>query len=169
MRIPVITTEEGLLERLNQWQRELKGLSKKVFTPKIPWNFTVVSKQGGNQLSWAEVDEGDGYIIEYSTSEDFTSPVTILIADKTQTQYFDQVATSGGVAPARRCYRMYATAGSDVKPQSVKGNYTQIVCATAIAPNDTVTASTTVADNGTSDSDQAMTRHGRYDPLTRDF
>mgnify|MGYP001488246249 CR=1 FL=1 len=161
-KIPVITDTRQLIRQIQGWQRGMKEVVKRVPEPEVPWNFSAVSKQGGNQLSWAVVDSADGYVIDWNLTGDFETGFTsISIGDSGAADYFDTVATQGGTAPAKRYYRLYATAGTALQPHSVKGNFTAVISATAIAPNDTATASVTTQDNSTNDNSQKWDS-GRY-------
>lgn len=157
--IPVITS----IPELTQWRTALKKKIKKVVAPAVPWNFQVVSKQGGNYLTWAAVTDADGYEVDISTSGDFVSDVvTVSLTSPSQTAYFDSTPTSNGATPAARSYRVRATAGTITEPHSVKGINSGAVRSTAIAPNDTVTAPTTTADTTTTDRTQAGSSRGNY-------
>jgi len=157
--IPVLTDFPGLA----QWRQALQNSVKSVATPKIPWNFAVQNKQGGNYLTWQSVSGADGYIVDVSTSGDFSSGTTsVTLQGNANTAYFDTVPTAQGATPALRYYRVRATAGTTNQPQSVQGVASGVVSSQAIPPNDTTTASTTTLDTSTTDGTQATTRTGDY-------
>lgn len=159
MALPTITDASQLPQYLKVWQTELAPLLKKALVPRIPWNFAITSKQGGNYATWQGVAEADGYILDISTTGDFsTGAITVPLLGQNNTAYFDNVPTAGGAAPAIRYYRVRATAGTTANPQSVSGRPSQVISSTAIAPNDTVTASTTTRDTTTA---QASSTGGR--------
>lgn len=162
MSLPVITDQSQLVPMLNNWNKQLSSLAKKPPAPRVPWNFSVVNKQGGNYLTWQGVKEADGYMVDISTNGDFSTGVqTVPLLGQTNTAYFDNVPTSGGATPALRYYRVRATAGTSSNPQAVSGKATQVISSTAIAPNDTVTASTTKLDTTTTQGTSAGGR-GSY-------
>jgi hypothetical protein len=163
-KIPVFHDFRQLNEYLNRSQRALKPILKRVRTPGIPFNFRATSQQGGNKLEWAAADGADGYVIEWASTENFEAGFSAIpLRDQDQLEYFDSVPTSGGAAPARRCYRMYSTAGTTHNPHSIKGEYTQTLCSDAIAPDDTVTAEVSNQDDSTDDEYQSRAgRFGRY-------
>jgi len=157
--IPVLTSFPGIEE----WRQSLKQTVKTVATPKVPWNFAVANKQGGNYLTWQLVEGADGYIVEISTTGDFSTGVDAKqLPGNENISYFDTVPTSGGAAPPIRYYRVRATAGTVNQPQSVQGIATGVISSTAIAPNDNVTTSTTTRDITTTDGTQAKTGIGDY-------
>lgn len=153
--LPTITNMAQLQQVLNTWQQGLKRTLKRVQVPTIPWNFTVTTKQGGNLMNWAQVTGADGYEILISADGTFTDTVVVRLSNNIQTSYFDTVATASGVAPSKRYYKIHATAGTIAAPQSVVGKDSQPISATAIAPNDTVTGSSSTTDTSTDDHDQA--------------
>ena len=162
MPIRTIPTISSLPE-LQQWRRALKGTIKKVAAPGIPRNFSVVSKQGGNYLTWAVTSGADGYEVDISTTGDFSTGITtVSLNSPDQVAYFDSVPTSGGAAPALRYYRVRATSGTITEPHSVKGGNSGVLSSTAIAPNDTTTTSTTGTDQYTSDEANAGSGRGKY-------
>lgn len=131
--------------------------------PAIPWNFTVVNKQGGNYLTWQLVKGADGYRIDISTNGDFSTGVqTVTLKGQANTAYFDTVPTSGGTAPAARQYRVRATSGTINEPQKVDGINSGVIASTAIAPNDTTTVPTSQIDTTTNQSSQSRTGKGNY-------
>lgn len=157
--IPIINTLPGL----QQWQQALQSATKGVLTPRIPWNFTVTSKQGGNYLTWQSVSGADGYIVDISQNGDFsTGIISINLPGNNNTAYFDTVPTAAGATPAIRYYRVRATAGTVQQPQSVQGLTTGVISSTAIPPNNTTTASTTTMDTTTNDQTQTGTQTGPY-------
>src|SRR6185312_3094618 len=157
--IPVLSDYPGLI----QWQQGLRNNVKSVTTPKIPWNFMVQNKQGGNYLTWQLVAGADGYIVDVSTKWEFSTGVTsVTLKWNNNTAYFDNVPTAQGVAPALRYYRVRATAGTVSQPQSVQGLNTGVISSKAIAPNDTTTTSTTGFDTTTNDITQTGTATGNY-------
>lgn len=157
--IPVITTLPGL----DQWRNALQNSVKGVATPRVPWNFTVVNKQGGNYLTWQAVPNADGYIVDVSTNGDFSTGATsVNLAGNANTAYFDTVPTSNGATPGIRYYRVRATSGTAQQPQLVSGISTGVVSSTALAPNDTTTSPTTTRDTSTNDGTQAGTGKGSY-------
>lgn len=157
--IPVLNSLPGIEE----WRQSLKQTVKNVSTPKVPWNFTVSSKQGGNYLSWQIVVGADGYIVEISSTGDFSTGVDAKqLPGNENISYFDTVPTSGGATPSIRYYRVRATAGTVNRPQSVQGIATVVISSVAIAPNDNATASTTTRDINTTDGTQAKTGKGDY-------
>jgi hypothetical protein len=163
--IPVIADFPGLA----RWRQGIQEGVVSVATPKIPWNFQVSSQQGGNLLSWQAVDSADGYIVEISTTADFSTGTSIKQLPGNQNiNYFDTVPTANGVAPGQRWYRVCATAGTVNRPQSVEGLFSGIVASTAIAPNDTVTAPSTARDTTTNDKLQVGTSTGKYLPVLKD-
>jgi hypothetical protein len=159
MAIPIINIVPGL----TQWRQVLNKSVKSVPSPKVPWNFQVANKQGGNYLTWQTVSGADGYIVEISTNGDFSTGVDAKqLPGNNNISYFDTVPTSSGASPAIRYYRVRATAGTTNQPQSVQGNASGAISSTAIAPNDSTTASTTTTDTTTTDGIQANTRKGVY-------
>jgi hypothetical protein len=163
MPLPTISNTGLLIQFLQQWQKQINKLGLNIITPQIPWNFKVESKQGGNQLSWNKVPVGDGYEVLMSNTGDFSTGANIItIPNVSFTSYFDPVSTSGGATPAIRYYQVRATNGTPAQPHVVKGNPTQALSSTAIAPNDTATASTSSIDTSTNDDSQANTRFGSY-------
>lgn len=156
------------LPGLEQWRQALNTVVKGVLAPRIPWNFQVTNKQGGNYLTWQEVSGADGYVVEVSTNGDFSTGTTqVKLHGNANVAYFDSVPTSGGVSPAIRYYRIWATAGTTTEPQSVNGLPTGVISSTAIAPNDTTTTSTTGSDTTTTDRSQSGTRTGNYRQVLR--
>jgi hypothetical protein len=162
MALPPVPSISGL----EQWRQQLKLSAPIPSTPKIPWNFTVVTKQGGNYLTWQTVNGADGYIVDVSLNGDFSTGVTsVTLMGNANTAYFDSVPTAKGLPPPIRYYRVRATAGTSTNPQSVEGLNTSVLSAHAIAPNDTVTNSVSVTDSGTSDSSQTQAGRGNYHRL----
>lgn len=163
--LPVISTLPGM----EQYRQVLNEALKSPAVPKVPWNFTVVSRQGGNYLTWQQVAGADGYIVSVSLNGDFSTKITAVpLMGAQNTAYFDTVPTSGGAAPAKRYYKVNATSGTATLPQSVQGIATGVVSSTAIAPNDTTTAPTSKSDTTTTDSRQSNTRTGSYrNPLPK--
>lgn len=157
--IPVITDIPGLV----QWRNAVTPALAGIQTPKIPWNFTVSNKQGGNYLTWQPVKGADGYIVDISTTGDFTVGAAGVTSEtlkgNANVAYFDSVPTSGGTAPGKRYYRVKATSGTTTKPQVMVGNPTAVLSSTAIAPNDTTTVSTTSRDTTTTDQKQVNGRN----------
>lgn len=159
MAIPVLTALPGIEE----WRQALNKRLKVPLTPKVPWNFKVSNKQGGNYLTWDTVKGADGYIVSISLTGDFSTGVDEhKLPGNQAVSFFDSVPTSGGAAPAARFYTVRATSGTVSNPQSVQGLSTGVVSSTALAPNDTTTASTTSLDNTTNDFIQSRTRTGNY-------
>lgn len=159
MAIPVIAD----IPALTQWRAKLNNTLKRPFAPKIPWNFAVASKQGGNLLTWASVAGADGYEIDKSTTGDFSSNfTTVQLPAQQQSSYFDASPTAQGATPVKMFYRMRATAGTLAQPQSVKGKDTGVLSSTAIAPNDTTATSSSSGDTSTTDFSQAKAGIGRY-------
>lgn len=157
--IPVISN----IPQLAQWQSALRQTLKIPTAPSIPANLAAASKQGGNYLTWSAVTGADGYQIEVSENGDFATVLnTVLLPGQQSTAFFDTVPTSAGAAPATRYYRVRATAGTVRSPQTVKGRTSSTVSSTAIAPNDTVTASTTTRDLSNYDSLNASSSIGDY-------
>lgn len=157
--IPVLTDYPGLA----QWRQALQNSTKSVATPRIPWNFQVANKQGGNYLTWQSVSGADGYVVDISSSGDFSTGVTsITLPGNDNTAYFHTVPTAQGATPAVMYYRIRATAGTTNQPQSVQGLNTGVISSQAIAPNDTTTASTTGLDVTTTDGTQTGTGTGNY-------
>jgi len=157
--IPVLNSLPGVEE----WRQSLKQTVKTVATPKVPWNFVVSNKQGGNYLTWQIVEGADGYIVEISTTGDFSTGIDAKqLPGNENISYFDTVPTSGGATPPIRYYRVRATAGTVNQPQSVQGIATGVISSTALAPNDNVTGSTTTRDITTNDGIQARTGKGDY-------
>lgn len=156
--IPVISN----IPQLAQWQAGLRGTLKSPNAPKVVANFNVVSKQGGNYLSWAQSKEADGYIVEISENGDFAVTLSkVQLPGNDATTYFDTVPTANGATPVKRFYRVRATSGTIKLPQTVFGKPTAVLSSTAISPDDTVTAPTTVLD--TSDRDVLNVGSGRGD------
>lgn len=157
--IPSITSIPGLV----QWRNALTASTATVAPPRIPWNFAVASQQGGNYLTWQQVKTADGYIVDISTSGDFSTGVTsVSLPGNQNTAYFDTTPTASGATPAARYYRVRATAGTTQQPQSVSGQVSGVISSTAIPPNNTTTPSTTTLDTTTSDNSQATTGRGNY-------
>lgn len=157
--IPTINSLPGL----ELWRKALNDRITTVLTPKVPWNFKVSNKQGGNYLTWDVVKGADGYIVSISLTGDFSTGVDEHKLPGNQAiSFFDSAPTSGGAAPAIRYYTVTATAGTVSNPQSVRGIASGVISSTAIAPNDTVTASATKLDTTTTDAIQARTASGSY-------
>jgi hypothetical protein len=157
--IPTITTIPGL----SQWQAGLRQTLFSPTSPPIPANFAVASKQGGNYLTWATVKGADGYRVQVSTDGNFATILTaFLLPGNTATAYFDTVPTATGTAPAVRYYRVAATAGTVKNPQSTVGKPTSVLSSTAIAPNDTATASVAASDLSNRDALNAKSGNGNY-------
>lgn len=157
--IPVIST----IPALAQWQAGLRQTLKTAIAPPVVANFSVASKQGGNYLTWAVMKAADGYQVEISSAGDFSTLLTsIQLPGNSSTAYFDTVPTSAGGAPAIRYYRVRATAGTTKAPQSVLGKPTSVLSSTAIAPNDTVTASTSKVDTSNLDKLNVGSSGGNY-------
>jgi hypothetical protein len=157
--IPTISSSPELA----LWYQQVKNIGKKPLSPRIPWNFTVVNKQGGNYLTWQQVDGADGYRVDISTNGDFSTGIqTVTLKGNANTAYFDTVPTSGGATPAARQYRVRATSGTASDPQTVDGLNSAVISSTAIAPSDTTTAPTTTIDSTTSQNNQARTGGGNY-------
>lgn len=154
--IPTISS----IPELQQWRQAVKSSLVKIPVPKIPWNFSVVSKQGGNYLSWQVVKGADGYIVDVSPTGDFSSATvfsSVKLRGNQNITYFHTVPTVQGAAPVKQFYRVRATSGSTQQPQAVEGLNSGVISSTAIAPNDTTTASSTGRDNATTDKTQAQT------------
>jgi len=157
--IPTITAIPGLA----QWQAGLRQTLFSPTSPPIPANFAVASKQGGNYLTWSAVKGADGYQVQVSANGDFATILTAyLLPGNNANAYFDTVPTAAGAAPTIRYYRVAATAGTVKNPQSVLGKPTSVLSSTAIAPNDTVTASVTGRDLSNRDSLNAKSGNGNY-------
>ncbi len=152
-RLPVITTQEGLLLYLKQFERKLNPLLARARTPKSVWNFKVTTKRGGLLLEWDILSGADGYEIQSSVNADFASPVVIPLRNSQQNSYFD--ALGGG--PTTRFYKIRATAGTIRTPHTVKGKLSGIVSGTSIDSTDVATAETTVFDTTTDDASQVGT------------
>lgn len=159
MAIPVLTALPGIEE----WRQALNKRLKVPLAPKVPWQFKVSNKQGGNYLTWDVVKGADGYIVSVSSNGDFSTGVDEhKLPGNQAVSFFDSVPTSGGAAPAARFYTVRATSGTVSNPQSVQGIATGVVSSTALAPNDTTAPSTTALDTTTNDSIQSRTRTGNY-------
>jgi len=160
--IPTITTIPGLA----QWQAGLRQTLFSPTSPPIPANFAVASKQGGNYLTWSAVKGADGYQVEISSTGDFSVLLTAhLLPGNNANAHFDTVPTSTGTAPTVRYYRVRATAGTVKNPQNVLGKPTSVLSSTAIAPNDTATASVTGTDLSNRDALNAKSGNGNYRDL----
>lgn len=167
MPLPVISD----IPALTQWRTAISNNLRVPITPRIPFNFTVASQQGGNLLNWTPVNGSDGYQIDKSPTGNFADTSTVQTVSLTAQQassYFDATATSQGASPATIYYRMRATAGTLASPQSVVGLNTGVLSSKAIAPNDTTTASTTSSDVTTTDKSQQYTGRGGSPRLPRD-
>lgn len=157
--IPIITN----IPQLAQWQSALRQTLIAPVAPPIPANFTVASKQGGNYLQWAAVKGADGYVVEVSSNGDFSVLLTAhKLPGNDAVTHFDAVPTSSGAAPSARYYRVRGTSGTQKNPQSVVGRPTAVLTATAIAPNDAATASTSIRDTSNLDKLNVGAGSGSY-------
>jgi hypothetical protein len=157
--IPVIAS----LPQLAQWQTGIRAGLKIVVAPPVPANFTLVTKQGGNYLQWAATKGADGYLVEVASAGDFSNIFTShLLKGQQSVAYFDTAPTATGTAPATRYYRVSGTGGTVTKPQSITGRPSAVLSGKAIAPNDTVTGSTSARDNSNYDALNVAAGRGRY-------
>src|SRR5262245_34723385 len=141
--IPVISS----LPELTQWQAGLRGGLKIAVAPPVVANLRVSTKQGGNFLEWSPITGAHGYRVEVSEDGDFSTILTsINLVGNQAVTWFDTVGTSSGTAPTKRYYRVSATSGTVRNPQSTQGKPSGVVGASAIAPNDVVTAPATSVD-----------------------
>lgn len=157
--IPVISSIPQLL----QWQAGLRATLKVPAATPVPANFAIASKQGGNYLTWAQINGADGYEVEISTDGNFETVLQrVLLPGVTATAYFDTVPTDSGTTPTKRYYRVRSTSGTKKAPQSVFGRPTSVLGSTAIAPNDNVTASTSAVDASNRDNFNVNSGTGDY-------
>jgi len=157
--IPTIST----IPQLAQWQAGLRANIMRVLAPPVPANLSVTSKQGGNYVTWSTVKGADGFELDVSENGDMSNVLsTVALPSSQNTAYFDTVPVQGGSTPKTRYYRVRATAGTVQNPHNVKGVSSSVVSSTAIAPNDTVTASVTTTDNSNRDKINIGAGGGAY-------
>lgn len=157
--IPVIST----IPQLIQWQQNLKQNLIVPLPAPVPANFTVKSQQGGNYLSWTQMKGADGYEIDKSVTGDFATVLqTISITGGQNVAFFDPIQTASGATPTKYYYRIRSTAGTSTQPQISKGKSSAVISATAIAPNDTVTAPATIIDTSNYDKQNTNSSAGDY-------
>lgn len=157
--IPTISTLPGL----DLWKANLRNTLRVPAAAPIPANVTIASKQGGNYITWSAMNSADGYRVDVSETGDFSVLLTsVMLTGNQATAYFDSVPTSAGGAPKKRYYQVRSTAGTIQNPHTVVGKPSASVNSTAIAPNDTVTASTTVRDVSDRDRLVVSSADGNY-------
>jgi hypothetical protein len=127
--LPTITNQAQMLQYLQIWRQQLNPVVSSPPKLRSPFNFRASSPVGtvGIQLQWEPVPGADGYIIEFSSTGDFSGANTLVaIHSGTQTSYFDNI----GTASVKRWYRIQTTSGTASQPQSVEGNTSAPINAT---------------------------------------
>lgn len=161
--IPTLTNFSELQQYLATTRVGLGQVLRKPSPPNVVFNLAVSSQQGGNYLTWSQTKGADGYIVEISTNGDFSDILTSTSLDGIDaTAYFDAVPTATGSAPPKRYYRVRATSGTQTSPRTIVGKASGAVASSAIAPNDTVTASTTTRDTSNLDLQNTKSADGDY-------